>query len=138
LQAKDSERPVNPLGKEDPEFKIDLGTIVFVIIGSIVSWINMLTILFYLKGNYESIIIILAFLSVIFTVIIPGMIIGMKNRFWGYGYIFGFAIAGIPFSFVGDLFIGWYTFATAIFIFIIIWLIFWKTWRSLASIRTKN
>lgn len=129
---------INPLGKEDPEFKIDIGTIIFTLIGSLVSWINMLIILVYQLGEYESIVKILAYLSIMFTIIIPGVIIGIKNRFWGYGYILGFALAGIPFMFVIDLFIGGYTFVTALFIFIIIWLIFWKVWRSLAMIKHKN
>lgn len=142
MQDHSSKRLKNPLGKEDQELKIDLGTVIFIIIGGIISWLNMLMILHYLQGNYESIFVILAFLSVIFTTSVPGIIIGMKNRFWGYGYIFGFALAGIPFSFLrpphGDLFIGWYTFATVMFIFIIIWLIFWKTWRSLSSIKSES
>ena len=129
---------INPLGKEDPEFKIDIGTIIFTLIGSLVSWINMLMILVYQLGEYESIVKILAYLSIIFTTIIPGVIIGIKNRFFGYGYLLGFALAGIPFMFVIDLFIGGYTFVTALFIFIIIWLIFWKVWRSLAMIKRKN
>lgn len=129
---------INPLGKEDPEFKIDIGTIIFTLIGSLVSWINMLIILVYQLGEYESIVKILAYLSIMFTIIIPGVIIGIKNRFWGYGYLLGFALAGIPFMFVIDLFIGGYTFVTALFIFIIIWLIFWKVWRSLAMIKHKN
>lgn len=137
MPNEDKEK-INPLGKEDPEFKIDIGTIIFTIIGSIVSWINMLMILFYQLGAYESIVKIMAYLSIIFTIIIPGIIIGIKNRFWGYGYLLGFAFAGIPFLFIVDLFIGGYTFVTALFIFIIIWLIFWKVWRSLAAIKRKN
>lgn len=129
---------INPLGKEDPEFKIDIGTIIFTLIGSLISWLNMLLILVYQLGEYESIVRIMAYLSIMFTIIIPGVIIGLKNRFWGYGYLLGFALAGIPFMFVIDLFIGGYTFVTALFIFIIIWLIFWKVWRSLAMIKRKN
>ena len=142
MQNQNGKRLTNPLGIEDQELKIDLVTVIFMLIGAICSWINMLMILHYLQGNYESIFVILAFLSVIFTTSIPGIVIGIKNRFWGYGYIFGFAIAGIPFYFLrppyGDLFIGWYTFATVIFIFIIIWLIFWKTWRSLSLIKGEK
>ena len=136
--ANEDTQKINPLGKEDPEFKIDIGTIIFTIIGSLVSWLNMLLILVYQLGEYESIVKIMAYLSIIFTTIIPGVIIGIKNRFWGYGYLLGFALAGIPFMFVMDLFIGGYTFVTALFIFIIIWLIFWKVWRSLAMIKRKN
>lgn len=134
----EDKQKINPLGKEDPEFKIDVGTIIFTIIGAIVSWINMLMILVYQLGSYESIVKILAYLSIIFTIIIPGVIIGIKNRFWGYGYLLGFALAGIPFIFIVDLFIGGYTFVTALFIFIIMWLIFWKVWRSLAMIKRKT
>lgn len=119
------------VGRPEPEFKIGIGTIIWVIIGSVVSWVNMLVILDSME--------IWSYLTIIFTTIIPTVIIALKNRFWGYGYIIGFAIAGIPFSFLdppyGDLFIGWYTFATAFFIFIILWLIFWKAWRSLSSIK---
>ena len=137
MPNEDTEK-INPLGKEDPEFKIDIGTIIFTLIGSLVSWINMLMILVYQLGEYESIVKIMAYLSIMFTIIIPGVIIGIKNRFFGYGYLLGFALAGIPFMFVIDLFIGGYTFVTALFIFIIIWLIFWKVWRSLAMIKRKN
>jgi hypothetical protein len=79
---------------------------------------------------------VLAFLSIILTTMIPGVIIALINRYWGYGYLIGFASAGIPFLILFDLFIGGYTFATTVFIFIILWLIFWKTWRSLSSIKT--
>jgi len=78
------------------------------------------------------------YLTIIFTIIIPGVIIALKNRYWGYGYIFGFSIAGIPFIFIIDLFIGLYIFTTALFIFIILWLIFWKTWRSLSTIKSSK
>ncbi|MFX1302485.1 MAG: hypothetical protein ACFE9X_03915 [Promethearchaeota archaeon] len=119
------------VGRPEPEFKIDILTIIWLIIGFGISWMNM----FLILGSME----IWSYLTIIFTTIIPTVIIGLKNRYWGYGYLFGFAIAGIPFSFLkppyGDLFIGWYTFATSLFIFIILWLIFWKAWRSLSSIK---
>ncbi|MFX1242541.1 MAG: hypothetical protein ACFFA7_14935 [Promethearchaeota archaeon] len=79
-----------------------------------------------------------SYLTIIFTTIIPTVLIGLKNRFWGYGYLFGFAIAGIPFMFIGDFFIGGYTSVTSLLIFIILWLIFWKTWRSLSSIKQTH
>ena len=119
------------VGRPEPEFKIDIGTVIWVIIGSVVSWVNMLLILDSME--------IWSYLTIIFTTIIPTVIIALKNRFWGSGYLIGFAISGIPFSFLdppyGDLFIGWYTFFTSSFIFIILWLIFWKAWRSLSSIK---
>jgi len=115
------------VGRPEPEFKFSIGTIVFIIIGFIISWWNMLIIFNSMQ--------IWSYLTIIFTTIIPTIIIALKNRLWGYGYLLGFALAGIPFSIIEDLFVGWYTFATAFFIFIILWLIFWKTWRSLSSIR---
>ncbi|MBY9011128.1 MAG: hypothetical protein KGD70_02010 [Candidatus Lokiarchaeota archaeon] len=114
----------------EKELKLDMWTFVFVGIGFIASWVNMLFIL-----DAPRTIEVLAFLSIIFTTMIPGIIIALINRYWGYGYLIGFAIAGIPFLIIIDLFIGGYTFATTIFIFIILWLIFWKTWRSLSSIK---
>jgi hypothetical protein len=78
-----------------------------------------------------------SYLTIIFTTLIPAIIIALKNRFWGYGYMIGFAFAGIPFMLVLDLFIGGYTFATSIFIFIIMWLVFWRAWRSLSAIKSS-
>jgi len=119
------------VGRPEPEFKIDIFSVIWVIVGFTVSWLNMVVILDSME--------IWSYLTIIFTTIIPTVIIALKNRVWGYGYLFGFAIAGIPFSFFkppyGDLFIGWYTFATSLFIFVILWLIFWKAWRSLSSIK---
>lgn len=118
------------VGRPEPEFKFDIGTVVCIIIGFVISWINMLVI-------YDSM-EIWSYLSIIFTSIIPGVLIAIKNRYWGYGYIFGFSAAGIPFLILIDPFIGGYTFVTALLIFIILWLIFWKAWRSLSSIKKTN
>ena len=126
MQNKDKEKRVSPLGKVEPEFKFNIGTVVFIIIGSIISWLNMLII-------YASMEII-AYLSIIFTTSIPGVIISYKNRYWGYGYMLGFSIAGIPFMILVDLFVGGYVFATTLFILIIMWLVFWKVWRSLSKV----
>ncbi len=130
------------VGKPEPEFKFGVRTVIWIIVGFIVSWINMLGIL---NGLIIFGIIIIypmqiwSYLTVIFTTIIPGVIIGLKDRYWGYGYMGGFAIAGIPFAFLkppyGDLFIGGYTFATVLFIFLIILLIFWTGWRSISAIK---
>jgi len=118
---------------EDPELRIDFWAILCFILGSFVSWGNMLLIL-----NSPSSIEVLAYLSIIITTMIPGIIIALKNRYWGYGYLIGFSLSGIPFMFLMDLFIGGYTFVTTLFIFIILWLIFWKTWRSLGSIKREK
>jgi len=118
---------VQSVGRPEPEFKFGIGTVIWIIIGFVVSWVNMLIILDSMQ--------IWSYLSIIFTTIIPCVIIALKDRYWGYGYIFGFAIAGIPFLIIVDLFIGGYVFATSSFIFAILWLIFWKGWRSLSSIK---
>ena len=118
---------------ESSELRFDLFTIIFLIIGLIISWLNMSFIL-----DAPSSIEIMAYLSIIFTTIIPAIIIGLKNRYWTYGYLSGFAIAGIPFSIFEYLFIGAYTFVTTGFIFLILWLIFWKAWRALDSIKIEN
>jgi hypothetical protein len=115
------------VGRPEPEFKVNFIIIIWILVGFIISWINMLIILDSME--------IWSYLTIIFTTIIPTVIIGLKNRYWGYGYLCGFAIAGIPFLILMDLFIGGYTFATSILIFIILWLIFWKAWRSLSSIK---
>jgi hypothetical protein len=127
----EGEKHIKMKEKTEKELKLDLWTLVFTGIGFIASWVNMLYI-FDAPRTIE----VLAFLSIIFTTMIPGVIIALINRYWGYGYLIGFASAGIPFLIMIDLFIGGYTFATTVFIFIILWLIFWKTWRSLSSIKT--
>jgi len=118
------------VGREELPLKFDVFTIIFFAIGFIASWFNMILIL-----EAPRYIEVIAYLSIIFTTIIPGVIIALKKRYWGYGYLFGFSVAGIPFMIIVDLFIGGYTCITTLFIFIILWLIFWKTWRSLSSIK---
>ena len=129
----DSESDRNDRDKAETDLSINVWTFSFVLIGFVASWVNMT----YIQDAPRSI-EVLAFLSVIFTTMIPGIIIALINRYWGYGYLIGFASAGIPFLIIVDLFIGGYTFATTLFIFIILWLIFWKAWRSLSSIRTSS
>ena len=129
----DSESDRNEGGKAEKDLSINVWTFSFVLIGFVASWVNMA----YIQNAPRSI-EVLAFLSIIFTTMIPGIIIALVNRYWGYGYLIGFASAGIPFLIIVDLFIGGYTFATTLFIFIILWLIFWKAWRSLSSIRTSS
>ena len=125
------EKQIKESKRKEKELKLDIWTFIFAAIGFVASWFNMLFIL-----DAPLSINVLAFLSIIFTTMIPGIVIALINRYWGYGYLIGFATAGIPFLIMIDLFIGGYTFATTIFIFIILWLIFWKTWRSLSSIKT--
>ena len=117
------------VGREEEDLQFDIWTILFIAIGFCVSWVNMLII--------KNLMTIPSYLSVIFTTSIPGIIIALKNRYWGYGFIFGFSIAGVPFMFIVDIFIGGYIFATALFIFVIMWLIFWQAWRSLSSIKME-
>ena len=133
LLQKKTESNRNEIDKAEKDLSLNVWTLMFVIIGFVASWVNMT----FIQDAPRSI-EVLAFLSIIFTTMIPGIIIALVNRYWGYGYLIGFAIAGIPFLIIVDLFIGGYTFATTLFIFIILWLIFWKAWRSLSSIRTGS
>ncbi len=130
LLQKKTESNRNEIDKAEKDLRLNVWTLMFVIIGFVASWVNMT----FIQDAPRSI-EVLAFLSIIFTTMIPGIIIALVNRYWGYGYLIGFASAGIPFLIIVDLFIGGYTFATTLFIFIILWLIFWKAWRSLSSIR---
>ncbi|MFW9882262.1 MAG: hypothetical protein ACFFG0_55070 [Candidatus Thorarchaeota archaeon] len=120
-------RKEQTVGRPEPEFKITIYTVIWIVVGFITSWINMMIILDSME--------IWSYLSVIFTTIIPGVIIGLKDRYWGYGYMIGFTIAGIPFLIIVDLFVGGYVFATTLFIFIIVMLIFWLGWRSIGAIK---
>ena len=131
LLQKKTESNRNDRDKAEKDLSINVWTLLFVVIGFVTSWVNMT----FIQDAPRSI-EVLAFLSIIFTTMIPGIIIALVNRYWGYGYLIGFASAGIPFLIIVDLFIGNYTFATTLFIFIILWLIFWKAWRSLSSIRS--
>ncbi len=130
MTSKD-EQHIRMKERTETELKLNIWTFLFAGIGFLASWFNMIFIL-----DAPRTIEVLAFLSIILTTMIPGVIIALINRYWGYGYLIGFASAGIPFLILFDLFIGGYTFATTVFIFIILWLIFWKTWRSLSSIKT--
>ena len=123
----------NSKKKDEPKFRFNLPLIIIAVVGFIVSWLNMLWI-----NNAPSSIEVLAFLSIILTTMIPAVLVGLKNRYWAYAYLVGFSMAGIPFLIIIDLFIGGYTFAVSIFIFIILWLIFWKTWRSISSIKMSQ
>ncbi len=133
LLQKKTESNRNDRDKAEKDLSINVWTLLFVVIGFVASWVNMT----FIQDAPRSI-EVLAFLSIIFTTMIPGIIIALVNRYWGYGYLIGFASAGIPFLIIVDLFIGGYTFATTLFIFIILWLIFWKAWRSLSSIRASS
>jgi hypothetical protein len=116
----------------EPEFTVNFKTILWSIAGSVISWFNMI----YIYNSPRSV-EVLAFLSIILTTFIPAIIISLKDRYWGYAYMIGFSVAGILFMIIIDPFIGGYTFITALFIFIIMLLIFWKTWRTLSAIKTN-
>ena len=132
MNVKD-EKQTGMRERTENKLKLDIWTLIFAAIGFVASWFNMIFIL-----DAPRTVEVLAFLSIILTTMIPGIVIALINRYWGYGYLLGFAIAGIPFLIMVDLFIGGYTFATTVFIFIILWLIFWKAWRSLSSIKARD
>ncbi|MFX1238308.1 MAG: hypothetical protein ACFFAS_02375 [Promethearchaeota archaeon] len=125
------------IGREEPDFRIDAITTLFLAIGFIVSWVNMLVIHIIVQESNYSPEAIPAYFSVIFTTTIPGVAISLKNRFWGYGYMLGFSLAGLPFMFIIDTFIGGTTLAMSFFLFVIMWLVFWKVWRSLSGIKME-
>ena len=98
--------------KDEPEFKIDMVTIIIAAIGFFTAWINMYFIESTpLYGGEVFNLKVLAYLSIIFTTSIPCVVIGIKNRIWAYGYIIGFAIAGLPFAFI-NIYTGFYTLIT--------------------------
>ena len=103
--------------------------VLFFIIGFVVSNINMYIILLSME--------VWAYLLIIFLIIIPAIIIGLRLRIWSYGYMIGYSTAGILGIFIYDLFIGAYTVVVSIFIFTILWLIFFKTWRSISKIKVE-
>ena len=45
MKSKGNDQTV---GRVEPEFKFDIGTIIFILIGFVVSWINMLIIFNYM------------------------------------------------------------------------------------------
>ena len=130
MQNNKNKKSVSPLGRAEPEFEFDIVTIIFTLIGGIISWLNMLLILAFME--------VWAFLSIIFISSIPGVIIAYKNRYWGYGFMLGYSIGGIPFAIFLDPFIGFYVFFVALCILVIMWLIFWKIWRSLSAIKSAS
>ena len=124
---------ISPNKNREPDLKLDYITFLNFIVGFLISWFNM-EVINMAPASIE----VIAFLSIIGTTFVPAIIISLKNRYWAYGYMIGFACAGIPYFIFKDVFIGGYTVATAFFIFLIMWLIFWKTWRTLSAIKTKN
>ncbi len=123
-----SETSAQSVGRLEPELRFGLGAVLFFVIGLITSWINMA----FISASMQ----VWSYLTVIFTVMVFGIIISYINRYWGYGYMGGFSIAGIPYALWVDLFVGGYTFFTSVFIFVILWLAFWKAWRSISSIKS--
>lgn len=111
------------------KFRNNLFLVFYCIIGFVVSNINMYIIVLSME--------VWAYLLIIFLIIIPAIIIGLKVRDWAYGYMIGYSTAGILGIFIYDLFIGAYTVAVSILIFIILWLIFFKTWRSISKIKVE-
>ena len=97
MNEKD-EKQIGMREKKEKELKLDFWTFVFASIGFIASWINMV---FILEAPLT--IEVLAFLSIILTTMIPGIVLALINRYWGYGYLIGFASAGIPFLIMIDL-----------------------------------
>ncbi len=111
------------------KFRNDFFLVFYYITGFVISNINMYIIVLSME--------VWAYLLIIFLIIIPAIIIGLRLRIWSYGYMIGYSTAGILGIFIYDLFIGAYTVAVSIFIFVILWLIFFKTWRSISKIKVE-
>ncbi len=80
-----------------------------------------------------------AYLIIIFLIIIPAVLVGyFLDRENGYAYIFGYIIGGLVGMFTIDLFIGGTSFFSALLIFIVIYLIFWKIWRTIDRVRAGD
>ncbi len=111
------------------KFRNNLFLVFYCIIGFVVSNINMYIIVLSME--------VWAYLLIIFLIIIPAIIIGLRLRIWSYGYMIGYSTAGILGIFIYDLFIGFYTAVVTILLFMILWLIFFKTWRSISKIKVE-
>jgi hypothetical protein len=98
LLQKKTESNRNDRDKAEKDLSINVWTLLFVVIGFVASWVNMT----FIQDAPRSI-EVLAFLSIIFTTMIPGIVIALINRYWGYGYLIGFAIAGIPLEVIPSL-----------------------------------
>lgn len=78
-----------------------------------------------------------SYLIIIFLVLIPDIIFAVSKRARGYGYIIGYLIGGAYELIFGDPFIGGYFIVVTIFLFLIVYLIFWKVWRSFSKFKFK-
>lgn len=70
------------------------------------------------------------FFIVPFLFTIPAIIFSNMKRARGYGFVIGYMSGGIIGSIIWDLFLGIYTSAVAGILFLIMYFIFWKIWRS--------
>ncbi|MHA1821336.1 MAG: hypothetical protein ACTSU2_08285 [Promethearchaeota archaeon] len=75
------------------------------------------------------------YLIIIFTVMIPAIYVSVLKRIRGYTYIVGYLLGGLIELLFGDPFIGGYNIVVTLFLFLIIYLIFWKVWRSVAKVK---
>ena len=70
------------------------------------------------------------FFIVPFLFTIPAIIFSNMKRARGYGFVIGYMSGAIIGSIIWDLFLGIYTSAVAGILFLIMYFIFWKIWRS--------
>ncbi|GAB4306447.1 MAG: hypothetical protein Kow0069_03200 [Promethearchaeota archaeon] len=110
-----------------PAAPIDSRALGFALLGFLVSMLDQ----WVIQGSME----VWAYLLIIFLIIIPGVGVGLVRRVDGYAYVLGFLVGGLMGAFTIDPFIGWTTFVSAALIFTIIWLVFWRIWRSIAWVR---
>jgi len=70
-----------------------------------------------------------SFFIVPFLFLIPAIIFSNMKRARGYGYVIGYVTGGLI-GIIWDPFIGIYTATVAGILFLIVYFIFWKIWRS--------
>lgn len=107
--------------------------IIFIIIGTIISLINIKII--YLKRDEPGPWEIWSYLIIIFMVMIPGIFISLTKRPRGYAYHIGYAVGGLIEVITGDFFIGGYVIIVDFFLFTIEYLIFFKIWRAFSKLK---
>jgi hypothetical protein len=84
----------------------------------------------------ESALVIWGFFIVPFLFAIPAIIFSNMKRSRGYAYVLGYAAGGLTGAFIWDIFLGIYNSAVAGILFLIIYFIFWKIWRSFTKFKT--
>ena len=76
------------------------------------------------------------FFIVPFLFLIPAIIFSNMKRSRGYGFVIGYVVGGLIGAVIWDIFIGIYTASVAAILFLIVYFIFWKIWRSFTKFKS--